>query len=64
MAKSRKLSLIGVTVIRCLALRLGDAEWFPPLRIALAPEFIERLSTAPPGSRSWQGCSTLAYDLN
>jgi hypothetical protein len=44
---------IGVTVIRCLALRFGDTERFPPLRIALAPEFIERRSTAPPGSRSW-----------
>jgi len=46
---------IGVAVIRCLALRLSQSETerFPPLRIALTPKFIERHSTAPPGTQSW-----------
>jgi LacI family transcriptional regulator len=45
---------LGVALIRCLAARLSaDTSHMPPLHVALAPELIERNSTAPAPLFEW-----------
>lgn len=46
---------MGAAMVRCIADRLArtDKESFPPIRVALASEIIERDSTGPAAKKAW-----------